>query len=135
MQPETGHANLLIAASLTPSEKKLYDLLTSDEPQPFDDIVERSGLNSSEVLATLFDLEKKGIIRQLPGKIIQQGSSVAGKLQGVVAGKGLTTLVYKVARRTQPKPAALPSEDSGVKLHHGSFFSNSGVACEGEDHQ
>jgi hypothetical protein len=33
-----------------------------------DDLVERSGLNSSEVLATLFDLEMKGIIRQLPGK-------------------------------------------------------------------
>ena len=26
------------------------------------------GLNSSEVLATLFDLEMKGIVRQLPGK-------------------------------------------------------------------
>ena len=69
MQPETGQANLLVAASLTPSEKKLYDLLSSDEPQPIDDIVERSGLNSSEVLATLFDLEMKGIIRQLPGKL------------------------------------------------------------------
>jgi predicted Rossmann fold nucleotide-binding protein DprA/Smf involved in DNA uptake len=33
-----------------------------------DDIVERSGLNSSEVLATLFNLEMKGVIRQLPGK-------------------------------------------------------------------
>ena len=33
-----------------------------------DDIVERSGLNSSEVLATLFTLQMKGIIRQLPGK-------------------------------------------------------------------
>jgi hypothetical protein len=32
-----------------------------------DDVVERSGLNSSEVLATLFNLEMKGII-QLPGK-------------------------------------------------------------------
>jgi hypothetical protein len=30
--------------------------------------VDTSGLNSSEVLATLFDLEMKGIIRQLPGK-------------------------------------------------------------------
>jgi hypothetical protein len=28
--------------------------------------VERSGLNSSEVLATLFDLEMSGIVRQLP---------------------------------------------------------------------
>ena len=35
---------------------------------PIDDIVERPGLNSSDVLATLFHLEMKGIIRQLPGK-------------------------------------------------------------------
>jgi predicted Rossmann fold nucleotide-binding protein DprA/Smf involved in DNA uptake len=33
-----------------------------------DDIVERSSLNSSEVLATLFNLEMKGVVRQLPGK-------------------------------------------------------------------
>src|SRR6184192_4180066 len=49
IQPETGQANLLVAASLNPSEKKLYELLNSDEAQPIDDIVERSGLNSSEV--------------------------------------------------------------------------------------
>jgi len=30
--------------------------------------VETSGLNSSEVLATLFTLEMKGMVRQLPGK-------------------------------------------------------------------
>jgi len=40
----------------------------AEEPVPIDDIVERSGLNSSEVLATLFTLEMKGTIRQLPGK-------------------------------------------------------------------
>jgi predicted Rossmann fold nucleotide-binding protein DprA/Smf involved in DNA uptake len=33
-----------------------------------DDIEERSGLNSAEVLATLFDLERKGIVRQMFGK-------------------------------------------------------------------
>ena len=32
------------------------------------DIVEATGLNSSDVLATLFDLEMKGFVRQLPGK-------------------------------------------------------------------
>jgi predicted Rossmann fold nucleotide-binding protein DprA/Smf involved in DNA uptake len=58
----------LAAAALNGSEKKLYELLGAEEPARIDDIVERSGLNSSEVLATLFDLEKKGIIRQLPGK-------------------------------------------------------------------
>jgi len=30
--------------------------------------VERTGLNSSDVLARLFDLEMKGFVRQLPGK-------------------------------------------------------------------
>jgi len=72
MQPETGQANLLVAASLNPSEKKLYELLSSDEAQPIDDIVERSGLNSSEVLATLFNLEMKGIVRQSPGKLFSK---------------------------------------------------------------
>ncbi len=32
------------------------------------ELVETSGLNSSQVLATLFTLELNGIVRQLPGK-------------------------------------------------------------------
>ena len=60
--------NLLAAANLNSSEKKIYESLSSDDPVHIDYIVERSGLNSSEVLATLFDLEMKGIVRQLPGK-------------------------------------------------------------------
>jgi DNA processing protein len=67
-KPEAEQRNLLAAAALNGSQKKLYELLSTEEPVPIDDIVERSGLNSSEVLATLFDLEMKGIIRQLPGK-------------------------------------------------------------------
>ncbi len=67
-QPEAEQRNLLLAASLNTSEKKLYELLSAEEARPIDDLVERSGLNSSVVLATLFDLEMKGIIRQLPGK-------------------------------------------------------------------
>jgi DNA processing protein len=46
----------------------LYDLLTPDEARLVDDLVENSGLTSSEVLASLFDLELKGVVRQLPGK-------------------------------------------------------------------
>src|SRR6201997_5059434 len=65
---ESGQRNLLLAASLNSSEKKNYELLSVDAPKHIDDIVEASGLNSSEVLATLFDLEMKGIVRQLPGK-------------------------------------------------------------------
>ncbi|MGH9708284.1 MAG: DNA-processing protein DprA [Candidatus Acidiferrales bacterium] len=58
----------LVEQSLTPSERTLYDLLTPDKSQPIDDLVELSGLTSSEVLAGLFDLELKGVVRQLPGK-------------------------------------------------------------------
>src|SRR5580693_5268612 len=67
-QPEAEQRNLLVTASLNPSEKNSTNLLSSDESAHIDDIVERSGLNSSEVLATLFNLEMKGIVRQSPGK-------------------------------------------------------------------
>jgi DNA processing protein len=66
-KPEAAH-NLLLEASLNSSEKIVYELLKSDKSVHIDDIVERSGLNSSEVLATLFDLEMKGTVRQMPGK-------------------------------------------------------------------
>ena len=68
MQPDTGQRNLLVAASLGEAERKIYELLSAEEPVQVDDIVDRSGLNSSEVLATLFEMEMKGIVRQLPGK-------------------------------------------------------------------
>ena len=60
--------NLLARDGLSDSQRKIYELLSVDEPRHIDDIVETSGLNSSEVLATLFDLEMKGLVRQLPGK-------------------------------------------------------------------
>lgn len=65
---ESEQSNQLACGGLSPTEKKVYELLSAEEPGHIDEIVERSGLNSSEVLATLFDLEMKGIIRQLPGK-------------------------------------------------------------------
>jgi DNA processing protein len=67
-QPEAEQRNLLAANGLDGSEKKLYELLSAEEPVHIDDVVERSGLNSSDVLATLFTLEMKGIVRQMPGK-------------------------------------------------------------------
>ena len=67
-QPEAEQRNLLMEATLTALEKKLFDLLSVEEMKPIDELVELSGLNSSEVLATLFDLEMKGVVRQLPGK-------------------------------------------------------------------
>ncbi len=67
-KPEAEQRKLLAADGLNGSEKKLYELLNAEEPVHIDELVERSGLNSSEVLATLFTLEMKGIVRQLPGK-------------------------------------------------------------------
>jgi DNA processing protein len=60
--------SLLVEQSLGPSERVLYELLAQDQALVIDDIVEKSGLSSSEVLASLFDLELKGVVRQLPGK-------------------------------------------------------------------
>jgi DNA processing protein len=67
-RPEAEQRNLLAEQSLTGSGQKIYAMLSSDESRLIDDIVERTGLNSSDVLATLFDLEMKGLVRQLPGK-------------------------------------------------------------------
>jgi predicted Rossmann fold nucleotide-binding protein DprA/Smf involved in DNA uptake len=59
---------LLLKEGLTPSESAIYEPLAADEAQPIDYLVETSGLNSGEVLATLFTVERKGVVRQLPGK-------------------------------------------------------------------
>jgi predicted Rossmann fold nucleotide-binding protein DprA/Smf involved in DNA uptake len=60
--------NLLVSASRPGSANKIYDLLDAEHPRHIDDIVETSGLNSSEVLATLVELEMKNAVWQLPGK-------------------------------------------------------------------
>lgn len=58
----------LFEQALSAPEKKLYDLLQVAEPAHLDELVERSGLSSSETLASLCELEMRGIVRQMPGK-------------------------------------------------------------------
>jgi len=58
----------LFEQALNAVEKTLFAHLSVDEPIHIDALVERSGLNSSEALAALFEMEMKGIVRQLPGK-------------------------------------------------------------------
>jgi len=65
---EAEQRTLLAIESLNPTEQKIYGMLSAEEPRHIDDLVENTGLNSSDVLATLFNLEMKGVIRQLPGK-------------------------------------------------------------------
>lgn len=67
-RPRAEQGTVLLAASSNPSPKKVYELQSAGESKHIDDILERRGLNSSRVLATLFDLEMKGIVRQTPGK-------------------------------------------------------------------
>ena len=59
---------MLVEESLASGELALYNVLTEGESRHLDELVERSGLTSSEVLAGLFDLELKDVVRQLPGK-------------------------------------------------------------------
>jgi len=66
--PNEAERESLFAQALAPEQKKLYDLLSSDQSLHVDAIVERSGMTSSAVLAALCEMELKGIIRQMPGK-------------------------------------------------------------------
>jgi predicted Rossmann fold nucleotide-binding protein DprA/Smf involved in DNA uptake len=56
---ESEQRNLVAADGLSQTEKRTYELLSGEEPRHIDDIMETTGLNSSEVLATLFELEMK----------------------------------------------------------------------------
>lgn len=49
-------------------EKKIYDLLM-EEPIHIDVLAEKSGLPISDVLVNLLNLEFKGLVKQLPGKM------------------------------------------------------------------
>lgn len=66
--PAAAERASLFEQSLNETERTLYALLGPDEAKHVDELVETSGLNSSEVLATLFELEMKGFVRQMPGK-------------------------------------------------------------------
>jgi DNA processing protein len=58
----------LFVKALSPVEKKIFSLLAVDESIHVDEMVEKSELNSSEVLAALCEMEMKGMVRQMPGK-------------------------------------------------------------------
>jgi DNA processing protein len=58
----------LFEKALSSGEAKIFGLLGTDESTHVDELVERSELNSSEVLAALCEMEMRGIVRQLPGK-------------------------------------------------------------------
>jgi len=65
---EAGQTELPLGAGLSDAERGVFGILRVDEALHVDQVVEASGMTSSDVLAILFDLEMKGLIRQLPGK-------------------------------------------------------------------
>ena len=58
----------LFEQNLSPIEKRLFDLIRIEEAIHVDELVETTGLSSSETLAALCEMEMRGIIRQMPGK-------------------------------------------------------------------
>jgi len=54
--------------SLEIGEGEVFGLLGLDEAVHVDELVEKSELTSSEVLVALYEMEMKGIVRQMPGK-------------------------------------------------------------------
>ena len=58
----------LFEQQLSASEKKLFSMIRIEEPVHVDELVEGTGLSSSETLAALCEMEMRGIIRQMPGK-------------------------------------------------------------------
>jgi DNA processing protein len=58
----------LFSRVLTPEEKRVLELLSADQAVQIDQLLESTGMNSSELLATLLELEMKDQIKQLRGK-------------------------------------------------------------------
>ena len=58
----------LFEGSLSATEKRLFELIRIEEPIHVDELVEKTGLSSSETLAALCEMEMRGVIRQMPGK-------------------------------------------------------------------
>jgi len=58
----------LFAASLTPDQRSVFEVLRADQALFVDDVAVAAKVSSPRVLAALLELEMNGLIRQLPGK-------------------------------------------------------------------
>jgi DNA processing protein len=66
---KTADGASIFSESLSETERAIYDLLKVEEPFHIDAILDAlPQISSSEVLATLLELEFKNLVRQLPGK-------------------------------------------------------------------
>ncbi len=67
-QPLPGEGTSLFDASLSGDEKKVFDVLDTENPRHIDIVQERTRLSSPAVLAALLELELKDRVLELPGK-------------------------------------------------------------------
>lgn len=74
---EPAQAELPLTAELDGNVRAVFSILKVDEAQHVDQVVEATALTSSDVLAALFELEMKGLVRQLPGKFFLRVLSAA----------------------------------------------------------
>jgi DNA processing protein len=58
----------LIPADLSDNERKVYQLLSTDEAKHIDLVSEKSGLAVNVTMSILFALDMRDLIRELPGK-------------------------------------------------------------------
>ena len=58
----------LLPADLTETERKIYKLLTADEPTHFDVLIEAGNLKVGDLSTALLGLEIRDLIRALPGR-------------------------------------------------------------------
>ncbi len=61
-----------VAPKLNEKEKKIYSHLSVDKERHIDELVVSSGFSVSESLSTLLNLELKGLIIQMPGKLFMR---------------------------------------------------------------
>jgi len=66
--PTAEQTELPLTAELAGTTRTVFGILKVDEALHVDQVVEAAGLSPSDVLSALFELEMKGLIRQLPGK-------------------------------------------------------------------
>jgi DNA protecting protein DprA len=65
---ELPQQQTLIPADLTENEKKIFRLLSTDEPTHFDNLFEASGLSVGDLSAALLGLEMRDLVRALPAQ-------------------------------------------------------------------
>jgi DNA processing protein len=66
--PAPNESGVLPALELSDNEQKIYDALSNEESS-IDEVIRRSGLQSSTVSVALLGLEMKRLVKQLPGKL------------------------------------------------------------------